>query len=50
MKVAFCLLEMCDAIYMMRGWEKSYGANREYRYAYAKDMIIMHEHVKEDKG
>ena len=50
MKVAFCLLEMCDAIYMLNGWEKSYGANREYGYAYAKDMIIMHEHVKEDKG
>ena len=47
MKVSFCLLEMCDAIYMLRGWEESRGANREYGYASAKGMIVMHEHVKE---
>ena len=50
MKVSFCLLEMCDAIYMLRGWEESRGANREYGYALAKDMIIMHEHMKEADG
>ena len=43
MKISFCMLDMCEAIFMLRGWEKSCGANREYGYAMAKDMIIMHE-------
>lgn len=43
MKVDLFLLEMCDAIYMLKGWEKSCGANREYGYALAKGMEIMFE-------
>ena len=43
MKLDLLLLDMCDAIYMLHGWNKSCGANREYGYAMAKDMIIMHE-------
>lgn len=43
MKMSFCMLDMCEAIYMLKGWEKSCGANRELGYALAKDMIIMHE-------
>lgn len=43
MKIDFCLLDMCDAIYMLKGWENSCGANREYGYALAKDMIIEKE-------
>ena len=43
MKMCFCMLDMCIAIYMLRGWEKSCGANREYGYALANDMIIMYE-------
>ena len=43
MKMSFCMLYMCIAIFMLKGWKKSCGANREYGYAMAKDMIIMHE-------
>ena len=43
MKMSFCMLEMCEAIYMLRGWERSCGSNREYGYAMAKDMIIINE-------
>lgn len=43
MRVAFTLLDMCDAIYMMDGWQDSKGANREYGYALGKDMIIVEE-------
>ena len=43
MKMCFCTLDMCEAIYMLRGWEKSCGANREYGYALAKDMNIIYE-------
>ena len=43
MKADLLLLGMCDAIYMLKGWEKSCGANREYGYALAKGMEIMFE-------
>ena len=43
MKMSLCMIDMCESIYMLKGWEKSCGANREYGYALAKDMIIMHE-------
>ena len=43
MKMSFCMLDMCDSIYMLKGWKKSCGANREYVYALASDMIIICE-------
>lgn len=43
MEVGICLLRMCDAIYMLKGWKDSSGANREYGYALANDMIILRE-------
>ena len=43
MKMCYCMLDMCESIFMLQGWGKSCGANREYGYAMAKDMIIMHE-------
>lgn len=41
MKMAFTMLDMCDAVYMLPGWRKSFGANREYGYALAKGKIIL---------
>lgn len=43
MKVAFTLLSMADAIYLLKGWEESRGANQEYGYALAKELIVMRE-------
>ena len=43
MKMCFCMLDMCGAIYMLKTWNKSCGANRELGYAMAKNMIIMYE-------
>ena len=43
MRMSFCMLDMCTAIYMLDGFEKSCGANRELGYAMAKNMIIMYE-------
>lgn len=43
MRLSIELLQMCDCIYMMRGWNESCGANREYGYALAKDKMIIRE-------
>ena len=43
MKMCFCMLDMCESIFILKGWSKSCGANRELGYAMAKDMIIINE-------
>lgn len=43
MKMSFCMLDMADAIYMIKGWKKSCGACQEYGYSLAKDKIILFE-------
>ena len=43
MQLGLQFLDMCDVIYMLKGWQKSCGANREYGYALATDKIILEE-------
>lgn len=43
MKMSFCMLDMCERIYMLNGWSKSCGANREYGYAMANGKTIIFE-------
>lgn len=43
LNVDLVLLDLCDTIYMLKGWESSCGANREYGYALANGMAIMFE-------
>lgn len=33
MQLSLCMLQMCDAIYMLEGWQQSKGATIEYKYA-----------------
>ena len=41
MRVCMELLELADYVVLLPGWQKSIGANREYGYALARDMIIL---------
>lgn len=43
MKVCIAMLECCDAIYMLDGWENSKGANIEYQYAKDNGLDICYE-------
>lgn len=43
MRIDLMLLDLADAIYMLKGWDKSKGACMEYGYAVAKDKIILLE-------
>ena len=44
MKMCFCMLDMCDSICMLKGWEKSCGANRELGYALAMKKTVFYEY------
>ena len=41
MKISFALLDMCNGIYMIEGWEDSKGANQEYGYAKGRKYIFV---------
>ena len=43
MELSMNLLDMCDFICMLEGWEQSRGANREYGYALGMDKTIIKE-------
>lgn len=49
MKMAFTMLDMCQTIYLLNGWEKSTGANREREYAINKGKNIIHQDGTEDE-
>ena len=36
-------LMRCDAIYLLKGWKKSNGANLEYLYAKTTGMMVIFE-------
>lgn len=43
MEIDIRLIDLCDAIYMLRGWDMSRGANREYGYASGLGKTIMYQ-------
>lgn len=45
MKIAFVSIDICDTIYMLKGWQNSKGATMEYKYAVenGKDVIFEEE-------
>lgn len=47
MLIDMTLIDMCGTMYMLEGWERSCGSNREYGYALAKNMIIIKQDMKD---
>ena len=43
MKTSLAMLEMCDAIFLLKGWEESKGCNMEFEYAYEHKHTIIFE-------
>ena len=43
MDMSFCMLKMCDAIYLLDGWKSSRGANLELIFAMLNDKTILYE-------
>ena len=43
MQMSMTMLKMCNAIYMLKGWEDSKGARLEYNYAIENNYKIIFE-------
>lgn len=43
MDMSICMLKMCDAIYLLDGWESSQGAISERMVAMLNDKTILYE-------
>jgi len=43
MMTSLAMLEMCDCIFMLRGWQQSKGCNMEFEYACKKGIVILFE-------
>ena len=48
MKMSFCMLDMCDHIYMLRGYEKSMGAQMELCRAKVLGLRVLTEYTPAD--
>lgn len=46
MQVCIALLKVCDAIYLLDGWQNSKGATREFWLAWSHNMVI-YKHLGE---
>ena len=49
MKMSLTMLEMCDYIYMLNGWQNSSGACLEYQYAKTLGKNIIFEEMEEQE-
>lgn len=43
MHVCFAQMDLCDAVYMLKGWDKSNGCRQEFEYASRNGMTITFE-------
>lgn len=49
MRIDFALIESCDAIYLLRDWESSPGANREKEFAIGQGKKLIYERKNHEK-
>lgn len=48
MSMSFCMLDMCDAIYLLNDFEKSKGALMEVERAKSKELLILTERASDE--
>lgn len=41
--IDFAIIDVCDALYMLKDWKDSKGAIKEYHYALSKGKKILYE-------
>lgn len=49
MPICFAMIDACDSIYLLEGWESSKGACRELEYAQSKNKSVYYEKLDKRK-
>ena len=49
MDISYALLQKCDAIYMLKGWNASVGSKSEIEYAKAHGIKVLYQISKNDR-
>jgi len=50
MPICFAMIDACDAIYLLDGWESSMGACKELEYAQSKNKTVFYEKLDKKEG
>ncbi len=50
MMLNFGIIDVCDAVYMLKGWDESGQSMREFCYAFARDKLIKIAAGHKEKG
>lgn len=48
LNMSLCMLEMCEVIFLLRGWDRSQHCNAEVSYALQHGITIVSEGPEED--
>jgi hypothetical protein len=48
MVVSLAMMELCDAVYMMDGWQESKGCSIEFEHAFNNGLAIVFEYGNEE--
>lgn len=43
MKICFAMIDVCDCVYLLKGWQNSVGAKAELSYAKATGKVVKFE-------
>lgn len=50
MHLCYAYIDICDAVYMLEGWEESKGARAEHEYAINSAKEVIYESVERSNG
>lgn len=50
MKIDLAMIDVCDIVYMMKGWKESKGAKIEECYAQMRGKQIIYEEAENDRN
>lgn len=42
-RICYSMIDVCNAVYFLKGWNESVGARKEFAYARTLDKVLLYE-------